>query len=362
MTAPPGRPGASKTRVMFDMTFPDRNRGGSGVYARSLVAALEAGSAVEVREMRSARPGLAPTVAWLARGADDQIRGSNAQILHCPSFVAPWRCAVPYVVTVFDLSTRVFPRDHPLEWRVYERWILPARARAAARVITISDYARRDVVEHYHVDAGRVVTIYPGVDARFHAAGRVADHGAPGEPVMLFPGRPVARKNLDIVLSAMSGAGEGSALRRSRLEISGAAAEEFPELSSRIDRLRLGPRVRWLGHVPPDDMPATYGRADLVVYPSFYEGFGFPPLEAMAVGTPVVASNASCLPEILGSAALLVDPHDAGGFAAAVESALGDQGVRDRLIREGRERAAMFTWERSASRTVELYREVLAAA
>ncbi len=123
-----------------------------------------------------------------------------------------------------------------------------------------------------------------------------------------------------------------------------------------IDDLGLRSRVTWTGALPFKDLAELYHRADLLVYPSFIEGFGFPPLEAMAVGTPVVASNASCLPEVLGDGALLVDPHDDAGFAMAVESVLTDQDVRQSLVARGMARARHFTWSRCAELTVAAYR------
>lgn len=361
MTATRGSSGGPKLAVAFDMTFPDRNQGGSGIYARSLVAALRERGDVEVKEIRSPRPGLLRTVRWLAGRADQELSGVGVDLLHSPNFVVPWRVPVPFVVTVFDLSTRQFPRDHPLEWRAYERWFLPSRAKAASRVIAISEVTRQDAIREYGVPPDRVTTIHLGVDRRFFTAGaaRVAPRT---EPRMLFPGAPVARKNLDLVLYAMAKAAPESALSRVCLQISGAAADRFPDRVTQIRGLGLADRVQWLGQIPVEEMPAVYAAADLCVYPSLYEGFGFPPLEAMACGTPVVASNASCLPEILGDAALLIDPSDVRGFSAAVESVLSDQGIRTRLIEAGQKHVADFTWERCAAQTVAVYREVLGSA
>jgi glycosyltransferase involved in cell wall biosynthesis len=151
-------------------------------------------------------------------------------------------------------------------------------------------------------------------------------------------------------------------LSRATLQISGATADRFPAHAAAITRAGLDGRVRWLGQVPRENLPALMSDADAVVYPSLYEGFGFPPLEAMAAGTPVVASNASCLPEVLGDAAMLVDPHDAAALGRALESALTDHALRQRLVAAGRARAATFTWERCAELTVEAYRRVLVAA
>jgi glycosyltransferase involved in cell wall biosynthesis len=339
------------------MTFPDRNQGGSGVYARSLMAALRERDDVDVVEIRSSQPGLARTIRWLASGAAAGLRAAGAHLLHSPNFVVPWNVPVPYVTTVFDLSTRRFPGDHPLEWRAYERWFMPGRAKAAARVIAISQLTREEVVSTYRVEARRVVTIYPGVDPRYFQTG-VAREVA--EPRLIFPGAPVARKNLETVLSAMAAAPAGSFLARACLQISGATVDGFPGHAARIEALGLAGRIEWLGLVPMEKMPGVMARADVCIYPSLYEGFGFPPLEAMASGTPVVSSNASCLPEILGNAALLVDPTDIAAFGQAVEAVLGNPEVRGRLVDAGRQRAREFTWERCAESTLDIYREALA--
>jgi alpha-1,3-rhamnosyl/mannosyltransferase len=178
---------------------------------------------------------------------------------------------------------------------------------------------------------------------------------------MLFPGAPVGRKNLAVVLRVMAAAEKSSAVGKARLDISGARAEEFPRLAAQVRSLGLEDRVRWLGRVPAEEMPALVSRAALVVYPSLYEGFGFPPLEAMAAGTPVVASDRGSLPEVLGEAALLVDPEDGRALTEALEAVLTRAELRARLRGAGLARARPFSWERCAAATTEVYREVAAA-
>src|SRR5581483_5327943 len=136
----------------------------------------------------------------------------------------------------------------------------------------------------------------------------------------------------------------------------GATSDRFPAVAAHIDSLGLTNRVVWRGQVPAAEMPGVFASADVVVYPSLYEGFGFPPLEAMAAGTPVVASTASCLPEILGDAAVLVEPADVDAFSRAVALVLSDGSARARLIEAGRRRAAEFTWKRCADQTLDVYR------
>ena len=349
--------------VALDMTFANRNRGGSGVYARSLLAALRERDDVIAWEVSGpARSGLAGTFRWLVGGARVALRERAPDVVHCPTFVTPWRLPAPVVVTVHDAGVLRFPKDHPLEWRVYDRAFLTRRLRSAARVIAVSEFARREVAEGYRLDLDRVVAIENGVDSRFLDAPEAKQAAGALEARILFPGAPLGHKNIEAVLRAMAAADPQGALRRAGLDISGASEADFPSPAALVRDLGLGGRVRWLGRVPDEEMPALFQAAALVVYPTLYEGFGLPPLEAMAVGTPVVASNRGPLPQLLADAALLVDPSSTSDLAQAMEAVLTRPELRERLISAGRRRARLYSWNRCAERTVELYRAVAAEA
>jgi glycosyltransferase involved in cell wall biosynthesis len=339
------------------MTFANRNQGGTGVYARSLLSALRDRDDVTAWKIAGpSRSNPVRTMRWLVRGARRALNAKPPDLVHCPSFVAPWGIKVPFVVTIHDAGARIAPADHPLEWRTYDRMFMPARLRAAAAVITGSEFARREVVEAYQLNPDQVFAIPYGLDSRYFQP-QIQLRGDQGP--ILFPGAPVGRKNLDAVLRCIAVSSD-SGLGSVSLEISGASAQDFPVIAARIRDMGLEKRVRWLGQVPQDGMPELYANASVVVYPSLYEGFGFPPLEAMAVGTPVVASDRGSLPEVLDDAALLVDPTDDRALSEALESVLARPELRERLRRTGRERARTFTWEKCADGTVDLYRSVLA--
>ncbi len=154
--------------VAFDMTFANRNRGGTQVYARSLFTSLRNKDGVAAWVVAGPRTsGIAGTMKWLALGARRALRGKAPDVLHCPSFVAPWGVRVPMVVTVHDAATRRFPRDHPLEWRFYDRRLMPSRLRAAARVITGTEFARKEIIDAYGLRADRVVAVPYGLDPRY---------------------------------------------------------------------------------------------------------------------------------------------------------------------------------------------------
>jgi glycosyltransferase involved in cell wall biosynthesis len=345
--------------VAMDMTLLEGRLGGSTVYAQALLAALEKRDDVHVHVVSAQRSGVG-TMQWMVSRGRSRVREARVDVLHGPGFLAPFNSPVPTVLTIHDLSLGRMPSGHPFEWRMFYRFLLPRLVRKAAFIVTPTEATRKDVISTFGIAPDRVVVTPYGVDERFIAFSARGRSTPADRPLMVFPSPPIGRKNLEIVLRAMAAAPRGSELGRARLEITGAVAPDFPAHAERISQLGLNDRVKWLGRVPFEEIPDVYARADVLVYPSFLEGFGFPPLEAMAVGTPVVASNASCLPEVLGDAALLVDPADDAAFGAAVESVLTDPDVRGRLVTAGASRARMFTWERCAEMTVDVYRRAAA--
>ncbi len=338
------------------MTLLQDRQGGSAVYASALAAALRERDDIDLQMLAAARGGAVEMARWMASGASKRVRKLGADVLHAPAFIAPINSPIPLVITVHDLSLSRMPSGHPLEWRLFYKLVLPRLVRRAVALITPTEATRRDVIEEFGIPSERVFVTPYGVDERFFASTLRDRDDSPAAPRIVFPGPPIGRKNLDLVLRVMASAPAGSALSAAVLEITGAAEGDHPTYQAQIAENHLNDRVRWLGRLAAEDLPHLYGGADLLVYPSFLEGFGFPPLEAMAAGTPVVASNASCLPEVLDGAAILVDPADDTGFAAAVESVLRDPAVRRRLVSSGTERARMYTWERCAEMVAAIYR------
>ena len=244
--------------VAFDMTFANRNRGGSGAYARSLLASLrERNDILPWVISGPERSNFVGTIGWLVRGAHNALAEKPPDILHCPSFVAPWAINVPVVVTVHDAASKRFPGDHPLEWRVYTDAFMPRRLRAAACVITGSEFGRREVIEAFGLDPDHVVAVPYGLDSRFlnYSPSRPPTDGA---GALLFPGAPIGRKNLESVLRCMAAANPNTSLGRVNLEISGARKEDFPAHSKLVHTLGLQSRVQWLGQAPAAEMPCAF--------------------------------------------------------------------------------------------------------
>ena len=343
------------------MTLLESNTGGSGVYARGLLGALRARDDMDVDVVASPRGGGAGTASWMLAGARKAASAAGDDLLHSPGFLIPFRVGTPLVITIHDLSLAKMPQGHPLEWRLYYQLVFPALVRTARAVITPTEATRQDVIAELRVEPSRVtVTPYGVSDRFFRSESGTGPASAP--PTVLFSGPPIKRKNLDAVLRVLASPPSGGVLESARLKISGATAADFPAYATWIRDHGLESRVEWLGVVPSEELPALYASASVFVYPSFLEGFGFPPLEAMAAGTPVVASNASCLPEVLGSGALLIDPSDDAGLALALEHVLREQAVRARLVNAGREWVRKYTWQRCGDLTADVYRRVAGVA
>ncbi|MFN8516395.1 MAG: glycosyltransferase family 1 protein [Chloroflexia bacterium] len=295
-------------------------------------------------------------VGWAMPRAARQDR---LDLLHATYTLPPWLYC-PAVVTVHDISYRTHPETFSARDRLLLSLAVPISMRRAARVITVSEAARRDIIRHYRVPAAKVVAIHNGVEPGFRpvvdpaalAAVR-ARYGLP-ERYILAVGNLQPRKNVRRLIEAFA------ALRAARgddcrLVLVGQPFWRHEELGRVIAARGLGEVVVATGYVPAGDLPAIYSAATVFAYPSLYEGFGLPPLEAMACGTPVVAGNTSALPEVVGEAGLLVDPLDAGAIAAALGRLWDDAALRERLRRAGFARAAGFTWREAARRTLGVY-------
>jgi glycosyltransferase involved in cell wall biosynthesis len=294
-----------------------------------------------------------PRVEWFVR----------FDVLFAPNFVPPPTRARRLVVTVHDLAFKRFPETAPHG----TKWWLGRLDRAldrATRVIAVSESTRRDLLDLSGVDPARVAVIPLGVDRTlFRPPGREAVAAARARfkldgPYVLYLGGIEPRKNLSNLL-----AGFAWLPGDLRLVVVGSGVEWNPEGSDVLRRalatLPVGVRgrIHRTGYVSEADKVALLGGAEAFVYPSLYEGFGLPVLEAMACGTPVVTSNVSSLPEVAGDAAVLVDPADPASIAEGVGRVMGDAELRERLVAAGFDRAERFSWEECARRTALLLRE-----
>lgn len=289
----------------------------------------------------------------------------GADVLHGPAFLVPTRrTAVPTVVTIHDLVAFTHPETVPWKYALYMRRLIRRAVRAADRVVTDSEHVRADLVRRLRVPDTKLACVPLGVSDEFRPAGgddivRVRETFGLHRPYVLFVGNLEPRKNLPGLLRAFRSV-------RTRvpepidLVVCGKIAWKSGPLLDELNAEDLAGRVHLTGYVRSADLPALYTGASVFAFPSFWEGFGFPVLEAMACGTPVVTSNVSSLPGVAGDAALLVDPGDTGAIADAIVSVVSDAAVRDDLVRRGLERVKGFQWERTARGTMDVYRDAVA--
>ncbi len=281
-------------------------------------------------------------------------------VLFVPAHVVPLLHPRRCVVTVHDLGYIPFRDAHP----TFSRWYLELstrwNVRVAERILADSEATRQDLAHHYAVDPAKVTVVYPGYDSqRFrpvtaresltHVRQRYGING----PYVLFLGTLQPRKNLVRLVEAFAQIENGNA----RLVIAGQRGWMTDELFQRVGSLGLTGRVLFPGYVESEDVPALLSGATLFAFPSLYEGFGLPVIEAMACGTPTVCSNAASLPEVAGDAALLVEPRDTAALAQALRRLLDNETLRRDLSDRGLERARRFSWESCARRVAEVLTE-----
>lgn len=293
-----------------------------------------------------------PNLILPRRAARDKFDVIHATT-HYGTFVP---CKYRNVITVTDVSPLLHPETHGSGQVMYHRHILPLVLKRADAIVTISHSSKKDIVSCCRIDEEKVHVIHLGVDGRFvpTAAGESAFARSLPERYILNIGTLEARKNLPRLLEAYAIArSKGLDLK---LLIGGARGWRLSNLAGLIEKYKLENDVVFLGFVEDADLPILYSRADFFVYPSIYEGFGMPILEAMACGTPVITSNCSSMPEVASDAALLVDPLDVTDIAGRMLELGGSQDLRGRLRSAGLARAARFTWRETACRTMDVYR------
>jgi glycosyltransferase involved in cell wall biosynthesis len=278
-------------------------------------------------------------------------------LLFVPAHVLPIVHPRRSVVTVHDLGYLYYPEAHRLLDRLYLDLSTRYDARAAAHLIADSSATKRDLIQRYGVEPDSITVVYPGYDdATFQpvrdeeAIEAVKTRYDIAGDYILFVGTLQPRKNLTRLIEAYWKLETGSW----KLVIAGKKGWLYGEIFRRVEELGLERRVVFTGYVTQEDLPVLLSGARLFVFPSLYEGFGLPVLEAMACGTPVVCSNAASLPEVAGDAALLVDPLDVEELAAALERVLSDEELRAGLIERGFEQAKRFSWERCARETLDV--------
>jgi glycosyltransferase involved in cell wall biosynthesis len=310
------------------------------------------GPRAERRELRFPRLWTHVALSW-------EMLSSPPDLLFVPSHVLPVihpRCSV---ATIHDLGFHYYPEAHTLFQNVYLRWSTRHNARASVLVLADSLATQQDLIRYYGLASSKIAVVYPGRDETLAPVteppllAAMHDRYDLQQPYLLYVGTLHPRKNLVRLVQAYARFLSQPAGRAADplLVLAGQKGWLYHEISDEVRRLGLGERVRFTGFVPEQDLAALLSGALAFVFPSLYEGFGLPVVEAMACGTPVICSQSSSLPEVAGDAALLVDPLDTEALAAALVRVVGDEGLRRELVQRGFQQARQFSWQRCAWET-----------
>ena len=304
------------------------------------------------------RRGHLQRVAWIQIALPFRLLADRASLLLSPLPEGMLFPIIPQIVVVHDVLPLHFPEEYPRQQH-YFRYFVPMILRRALAIVADSENTKQDIVTCYDIGADRVRVIPAGYETSRYETGIDAQgvkkkYGLTA--YLLYVGNLLPHKNLHRLLNAFALIAKRFP---HRLVIAGRKDPRYyPALEAEARALGLEERVLFLDYVHPGELPALYAGADALVLPSLYEGFGLPVLEAMACGTPVIASRAGSIPEVAGDAGVLVDPYDVQGTAAAIEAVLSDPWVREDLRRKGLEQAKQFSWERTAAMVLEVIRGV----
>ena len=364
--------------VALDVTVAATNAAGSGRYTQWLAADLAAlmgdrlrpialpgaGQRTGAKTLRSRLDTLRHDVWWTQSGVRAAARRERADVLHAPTALAPMAGREPLVVTIHDVSVLRFPERFPRWFRTWARFTLPKVARHATAIITDSAASRDEILHFCGVGADRITVVPLGIPPRAADATsartlqRVKQAYGLDAPFVLTVGSLEPRKNIPRLLRAVRQLRGEPRTRDLRLVHAGPRGWLGADIEDTLRELQLADAVRFLGYVPDDDLPALYALARITAYPSLYEGFGLPIVEAMASGSPVLTSSVSSMPEVAGKAAVLVDPESTDAIAEGLRRLWTDEALRSRLIVDGRTRAARFTSANTARLTLDVYRSV----
>jgi glycosyltransferase involved in cell wall biosynthesis len=292
----------------------------------------------------------------------------RVDVYHSPHYVLPPLVPCRAVVTIHDCIHLMFPQYLPNRLAyAYAKMFMWWAAHRSARVLTVSEASKRDILHYFDIPGDKVTVIHNGLDERFRVpppeseVHRVRERFQLHEQFILYAGNVKPHKNVERLIDAFHIL-HTNGFEHLKLLIIGSDISKYATLRRAIHTHDLHKYVRFLGFVSDETLAALYRLAAVFVFPSLYEGFGFPPLEAMASGTPVVASNLSSLPEVLGDAALLVDPYDANAIADAIRRVLLDDALRRDLSARGLKKVQDYSWEEAARRVRQIYDEVASQA
>jgi len=371
-------------RIGLNAQIVSRSNAGVATYTKNVIrnlVHLEShhefcvfGSDEFLSRLESPRARLLPTSAivnggwkrilWEQTALPIKARSHYVEMMYYPDHTGPLiKKTCPVVITIHDLAFLAEPQTFDMKTRMYKSFAVRRSARSADKIIVVSEATKQECLRWLDVPESKLRVVYNGIDAFFR---RIEDHAALEaaskkfalpKRFILFVGTLEPRKNVARLIQAYA------ALRKNRrlehgLVIAGGKGWLYSEIFATVNKLSLADEIKFLGYVAQDDLVALYNLAEVFVYPSLYEGFGFPPLEAMACGCPVVTSNRSSLPEVGGDAALVVDCRDPDALAEAISRVVSDENFRSHLKEKGLERVKLFNWQKAARQILRVFDEV----
>ena len=294
------------------------------------------------------------------------LRREHVDLFHAPHYVLPALINCRSVVTIHDCIHLMFPQYLPGRLaHGYARTSLWIAAHRSNRILTVSEASKADILRRFRVPADKVTVVYNAIDERLREVPpeeefeRVRIRYQLRDPFALYVGNIKPHKNLERLIDAFDRLRRQEGFEALKLVIIGDEISKYQGLRRAVHEHKLHKHVRFFGFVPLQTLSVLYRLASVFVFPSLYEGFGLPPLEAMASGTPVVTSNVSSLPEVVGDAAMLVDPYDPDSIAEGMKKVLTDESVRACLRQRGLEKVREYSWEQSIARIRDVYEEVM---
>lgn len=363
-------------KIGIEISSTRTNQAGTGIYVAQLLHALQSLAGEEHtiqtfssslkrfmgnrKTIRSRLDTLFHDLLWTQVILPWKIARSGVDVIHLPANIGPVLKTRPTVVTIHDMALFRYP-DYFTPWQRYS-WLtlLPIVARRANLIITVSEFSKSEIVSVLGVAPDKVCVVYNGASANFQPLGttqveRIKQKYALDEFVLVV-GTLEPRKNTKRLLQAFAQLKQ-QGVSHTLVHV-GAKGWFYNDILAEIDRLNIKESVRMLGYISLEDLNALYSAAAVAAYPSLYEGFGLPVLEAMQCGCPVVTSNCTSLPEVIGDAGIMVDPYDVDALAKALHRVLADPGLAATLREQGLAQAQTFSWEKCARQTIAAYQKV----
>ena len=296
-----------------------------------------------------------------------KVKKYKLDLIHTPkSATSLFYRNIKNVVTVLDMIPLKFPNSERLPNRIYWKIQLPIAIKKADIIITISKSSKEDIIRMFKVPENKVRVIYLGhrkemkpLDRENIGIKRIKEKYLLPDKFILFVGTIQPRKNLDKVFKAFALLKKRGKLKDHRLVVCGRLGWLYKPTMNLINELDIQEDIKILDFVPDEDLPYIYNLANLFVFPSQYEGFGLPVLEAMACGVPVITSNKSSLPEIIGEVGIMIEPEDIQSLADNINKVLDDEDLREEMIKKGLKQAKKFSWDKCARETLEVYKSLL---